>query len=89
MRYIIVDKESGAVVGNLGGYTTKKAALKGRLSWPESAKGYHYVRNVLKCPPGEVFRANLYQWADDHYDIVEVSDISWKSPSGDVYTQKL
>lgn len=89
MRYIIIDKKTGEIVGNLGGYTTKRGALEGRLSYPMGNVAWHYVHDVLKCPPGEKFRNNLYQYAEDHYDIIEISDISWKSTSGNVYTKKL
>lgn len=89
MRYIIVDRDTGEIVGNLGGYTTLRGAKEGRLSYPHARKAFDFVRNVLKCPPGNIFRDNLYQYAEDHFEIVEVSTIHLESSSGKIYSKKV
>ncbi len=89
MRYIIIDRDTGEVVGNLAGYTTLRAAREGRLSYPQAKKAFDFVRNVLKCPPGDIFRNNLYQYAEDHFEIVEINKIFLQSSDGRIYTKKV
>jgi hypothetical protein len=87
MKYIIVDKDTKKVVGDLGGYTTKKGAINGRFSTPQGREGWDYVRDALKCPPGEIFRENLYQYMDDHLEIVEVNKICFQGSDGRLYAE--
>ncbi len=89
MRYIIIDRDTGELVGNLAGYTTLRAAREGRLSYPQAKKAFDFVRNVLKCPPGDIFRDSLYQYAEDHFEIVEVDVIHIESTSGKIYSKKV
>ena len=89
MNYFIYDRAEKKLVGNLGGYTTRKGALDGTHSFSLSYPAHEYVRRVLKCEPGENYRNNLFQYLEDRYEVIEASEISILSPSGTIYTQKL
>ena len=89
MRYIIIDRNTGEIVGKEGGYRTRGSALNARFNFPHVAGAYEYVREVLKCSPGEDFRNNICQYVEDHFEVVEINKIFLQGSDGRIYTKEV
>lgn len=89
MRYFIVNKKTGKIEGNTGGYSTRKyAENEARLRWEFLDRSTKYVREVLRLPPGPEFAKANKEWFSDRYEIVGVQRIALKLPDGEGYIEQ-
>lgn len=89
MRYFVVNKKTGKIEGNLGGYATREYAEKeARLRYEFLNRSTEYVREVLRLPPGLEFAKANREWFTDRYEIVGIQRMAFKLPDGEGYIEQ-
>ena len=89
MRYVIINRDTGDVVGKENGYKTKGAALNAKFHSLPHIEAHEYVRNVLKCQPGDEYWNNLLQYIEDHFEVIEINRIFLQGSDGRIYTKEV
>lgn len=82
MRYLVLNRD-GKVICNLSGYKTKRLADLGRWSYGSEVwqKGLADTK-ARGIEPGIRFKATLEAYIDENSQIVEVSEIVYKTSDG-------
>lgn len=82
MRYLVLNRD-GKVICNLGGYKTRRLANLGR--WSYGSEVWNEAKTDTKArgiEPGRRFRAYCEAYIDENSQIVEVSEIIYKTSDG-------
>jgi len=89
MRYFVLDKD-GNIICYRGGYNTKKGAIEGvrGLSSPVFNDALKFTKG-LGIPPGENFANHVGAYVEENSEIVEVSEITYKTTDGRIIIEKL
>lgn len=88
MKYFVLDK-GGKIICYRGGYNTRRGAINGArsISSPVFNDAIKFTRS-MGLPPGGKFANHVEAYIEENSEIVEVSEVTYKTTSGQIITEK-